>query len=180
MRIGVAALIAAAILLLPAVAHAGIDGGCTGSVEIEGITYGPDNDGVSNPIVVPIDKDGVVANWQAEVPFENKAHSGRLGVVVGPWTIRVNDWGDANEGDDRDNSGTYSVDEFKDQFPVPEWLIPRGVYQLSGEHRASGGTCTGSVMVKLEGASAVGIAGALGAGITLITTLVSGLRRIGS
>ncbi len=118
---------------------------------IDGIPYGPNNDTVSNPIVVPIDKDGVVAIWEANVPFDNENNDGNLGIVVGPFTIQIADWGDPNPGNKQGNSGSYSIEEFKDVFPVPESLIPRGVYQLSGEHTADGGTCTGTVMVKLEG-----------------------------
>lgn len=175
---GLAAAIVATVLAIPATAFAGIDGGCTGSVEIDGTLYGPNNDTVSNPIVVPIDKDGVIANWQGEVPFENMNHDGQLGIVVGPWTIQIAEWGDANTGDDRGNSGSYSVEEFKDLFPVPEWLIPRGIFELSGEHSASGGTCTGTVMVELAGsASAVGVGSALGAVVTLGTMVSAGIRK---
>jgi hypothetical protein len=156
---------------------AGIDGGCTGSVTIEGNTYGPNNDTVDNPIVVPIEKDGVVAQWEGEVPFANQNNQGELGIVVGPFTISIADWGDANTANKQGNSGSYSVEEFKNLFPVPETLIPRGVYELSGEHTADGGNCSGTVMVKLEGSGAIGIASVVGAGVTLLTTLGAGFRR---
>jgi len=167
----------ASVLILPATALAGIEGGCTGSVVIDGNTYGPNNDTVDNPIVVPIEKDGIFANWEGQVPFDNENNQGEIGIVVGPFTIKVADWGDANTAKSPGNSGSYSIDEFKDQFPVPESLIPRGVYQLSGEHSADGGKCTGTVMVKLEGSGAIGIASVVGAGITFLTTLGAGFRR---
>lgn len=167
----------ASVLILPAAALAGVDGGCTGSVVIDGVTYGPDNDTVSNPIVVPIEKDGVVALWEGKVPFDNENNDGKLGIVVGPFTISIADWGDPNTANNQGNSGSYSIEEFKDLFPVPESLIPRGVYQLSGEHSADGGTCTGTVMVKLEGSGIVGIASVVGAGVTFLTMLGAGLRR---
>ena len=165
------------VLILPATALAGIEGGCTGSVVIDGNTYGPNNDTVGDPIVVPIDKEGVVALWEAKVPFDNENNQGELGVVVGPFTIQIASWGDPNTANSQGNSGSYSIEDFKNEFPVPESLIPRGVYQLSGEHTAAGGECTGLVMVKLEGTGAVGIASVVGAGVTFITMLGAGLRR---
>lgn len=165
------------VLILPATALAGIDGGCTGSVVIDGNTYGPNNDTVANPIVVPIEKKGVVAIWEGKVPFDNENNQGDLGIVVGPFTIQIADWGDPNPANSQGNSGSYSIDEFKDEFPVPESLIPRGVYQLSGKHTADGGTCTGMVMVKLEGSGTIGIASVVGAGVTFITMLGAGWRK---
>lgn len=165
------------VLILPAIAMAGIDGGCDGSVTIDGKTFGPNNDTIDNPIIVPIEKEGLVAQWEGSVPFDNRNHEGRLGMVIGPWTIKVADWGDPNDANVQDNAGSYSIDEFKDLFPVPVSLIPRGVYELSGEHSADGGKCTGTVMVKLEGAGIIGIVTAVGAGITFITMLGAGIRR---
>ena len=176
-RLAIVLGVIVAVLIVPAAAMAGIDGGCTGSVVIDGNTYGPNNDTVGNPIVVPMDKDGVVAIWEGRVPFDNENNDGELGIVVGPFTIQIASWGDPNTANSQGNSGSYSIDEFKREFPVPESLIPRGVYQLSGKHTAAGGTCTGTVMVKLEGSGTVGIASAAGAGVTFITLLGAGLRR---
>jgi len=167
----------ASVLILPAAALAGVDGGCTGSVVIDGNTYGPNNDTVDNPIVVPIEKEGVVAVWEGRVPFDNENNQGELGIAFGPWTIQIADWGDANTANSQGSSGSYSIEEFKDLFPVPESLIPRGVYQLSGEHTADGGTCAGTVMVELEGSGTLGIASVVGAGITFVTMLGAGIRR---
>ena len=170
-------VVAVPVLILPTTALAGIDGGCTGSVVIDGKTYGPNNDTVDNPIVVPIEKDGLVANWEGQVPFDNRNHQGNLGIVVGPFTIQIADWGGPNDGNDQGNSGSYSIEEFRDLFPVPLALIPRGVYQLSGEHSADGGKCTGTVMVELQGSGTVGIASVAGAGVTFLTMLGAGFRR---
>ena len=169
--------IVASVMILPATAMAGIEGGCTGSVTVDGIPYGPNNDTVGNPIVVPIEKDGVVAFWEGSVPFNNENNDGKLGIVVGPFTISIADWGDPNTANDQGNEGTYTIEEFKDLFPVPVSLIPRGVYELSGEHSADGGKCTGTVMVKLEGSGTIGIASVVGAGVTFITMLGAGFRR---
>lgn len=167
----------ASVLILPATAMAGIEGGCTGSVVIDGTTYGPNNDTVDNPIVVPLEQDGLAALWEGKVPFDNRNNQGELGIVVGPFTLTIADWGGANEANSDGNSGSYSIEEFKDLFPVPESLIPRGVYELSGEHTADGGKCTGTVMVKLEGSGTIGIASVVGAGVTFLTMLGAGLRR---
>jgi hypothetical protein len=167
----------ALVLILPAAAMAGIEGGCTGSVVIDGNTYGPANDTVGNPIVVPIEEEGIVADWEGSVSFNNENNEGKLGIVVGPWTIKIADWGDPNTANKQGNSGSYSIEEFKDLFPIPESLIPRGVYELSGDHTADGGNCTGTVMVKLEGSGIIGIASLAGAGVTFLTLLGSGFRR---
>jgi hypothetical protein len=176
-------LFASALLTLmwiPAVAHASVTGGCTGSVVIDGTTYTPANDSAANPIVVPIDKSGVVATWEGSVPFANTNHHGSIGIVVGPWDINIADWGGANPDDTRSANGTYSLDEFKDQFPVAESLIPRGLYELSGTHTADGGTCNAHVMVKIEGnplSSPLGIATVAGTVITGLTLLGSAFRK---
>ena len=176
-RIALILGIMASVLVLPATALAGIDGGCTGSVEIDGKTYGPNNDTADNPILVPIEKEGVVARWQGQVPFDNQNNQGELGLVFGPWVLPIADWGDPNEGNDQGNDGTYSIEEFKDLFPVPESLIPRGLYELSGEHTAAGGTCTGTVMVELEGSGIIAIASVAGVAIFGLATLSAGLGR---
>lgn len=176
-RLFLVTIVVAAVLMLPAAAMAGIDGNCTGSVVIDGNTYGPANDTVGNPIVVPIEEEGIVAEWEGSVSFNNENNQGELGIVVGPWILKIADWGDPNTANKQGNSGSYSIEEFKDLFPIPESLIPRGVYELSGEHSADGGSCTGTVMVKLEGSGIIGIASLAGAGVTLITMLGSGFRR---
>ncbi|GBD85354.1 hypothetical protein BMS3Abin02_01759 [bacterium BMS3Abin02] len=175
-RLLLAGSLIAAVLLLPATANAAISGGCTGSAVIDGITYGPDNDTPDNPIVVPIDKDGVVATWEGSVSFLNTNHHGNLDIVVGPWTIKIADWGHPNSGDKRSANGTYSLDEFKAQFPVPVSLIPRGIYEVSGFHQADGGRCDGHVMVKIDGSplsNPLGIAVVAG-------TFLTGLALLGA
>ncbi len=173
-RLLLAVALIAGVVLAPAAANAGVDPGCTGSVVIDGNTYGPNNDTAGNPIVVPIDKDNVVAKWKGEVTFLNTNHRGSLGIVVGPWTIQIADWGNPNSGDTRKADGEYNLDEFKEQFPVAESLIPRGLYELSGFHQADGGRCDGQLMVKIEGdplSSPLGIASLAGTVVTGLTLL---------
>jgi len=169
-----------ALMWIPAVAFASVTGGCTGSVVIDGTTYGPANDTPSNPIVVPIDKSGVSAAWEGSVPFANTNHHGNLGIVVGPWNIEIANWSGANQADTRSASGDYSIDDFKAEFPVAESLIPRGLYELSGTHEADGGSCTAHVMVKIEGSplsNPIGIATVAGTVVTGLTLLGSAFRR---
>jgi hypothetical protein len=179
LRLLLAASVVAVVVLLPAMAGASIEGGCTGSAVIDGVTYGPDNDTSSNPIIVPIDESGVVADWQGSVTFANTNHHGSLGLVVGPWTIEIAHWSAANEADERSSEGMYNLDDFKAEFPVPESLIPRGLYELSGVHDADGGHCEGHVMVKLDGAplsSPVGVASVAGTVVTGLALLGAGFR----
>lgn len=173
-RLLLAGSLIAGVVLFPAAANASIDPGCTGSAVIDGVTYGPNNDTPSNPIVIPIDKDNVVAAWQGSVNFLNTNHHGSLGIVVGPWTIQIADWGDPNSGDTRSADGLYNLDELKAQFPVAESLIPRGLYELSGFHQADGGRCDGRLMVKIDGdplSSPLGIASVAGTVVTGLTLL---------
>jgi len=179
-RLAVVLAIIGVFAVAPTAAQAAIEGDCTGSATIDGVTYGPNNDTPSNPIVVPIDRDGVVADWSGSVGFENKNHHGELGIIIGPWTIRIASWEGSNEQDRRGNNGTYRIDELKDQIPVPANLIPRGIYEVSGSHEASGGSCQGRVMVKLSGdlfSSPVGIAAVAGTVVTGLTLLGSAFRR---
>ncbi len=172
--------IVGAFIVTPTAAQAAIEGDCTGSATIDGVTYGPNNDTPANPIVVPIDRDGVIADWSASVGFENKNHHGELGIVIGPWTIRIAKWEGSNEQDKRGNSGQYNLDDLKEQIPVPANLIPRGIYEVSGSHEASGGSCQGRVMVELAGdlfSSPLGIATVAGTVVTGLTLLGSAFRR---
>lgn len=169
-------LVLFSMICIPAVASASMTGGCTGSVVIDGVTYGPENDTTANPIVVPIDQSGVVAAWQGAVPFQNTNDHGSLGIVLGPWTVKVADWGGENPSDERSASGTYSLDDFVSELPVSASIIPRGLYELSGSHEADGGRCEANVMVEIRGGL---LDGPIGIG-TVVGTAVTGLMLIGA
>jgi hypothetical protein len=165
-----------AMMCIPAMAHASVTGGCTGSVTIDAVTYGPDNDTADNPIVVPIDEPGLVAAWEGSVPFQDTNDHGSLGITVGPWTVQIADWGGPNLADTRSASGTYSLDDFASQLPVSTSLIPRGLYELSGFHEADGGRCEASVMVEIKGGL---LDNPIGIGTTA-GTVITGLMLVGA
>lgn len=170
---------AVAAVLLPLAGMASITGGCTGSITIDGVTYGPENDTPSNPIVIP-DDPGVVAEWEGEVPFANTNNSGEIGIVVGANTIPVVSWEEANPDDTRSGSGTYGLDDLKAALPVDVGIA--GIYQLRGFHQADGGRCEGEVFVRFDGnplGTPLGIVAAAGLGLSAIGMIGAMVRKGG-
>lgn len=164
----VAAGFAVAAVLVPLAGMASVTGGCTGSVTIGGVTYGPENDTPSNPIVIP-DESGAVAEWQGEVPFANTNNSGEIGIVVGANTIGVASWNEPNPDDTRSGSGTYGLDDLRAALPVDVGIA--GIYALRGFHEADGGRCEGNVFVRFEGnplGTPLGIVAVAGLGLSAI------------
>lgn len=156
-------------------AAAGVDGPCTGSVVIDGVSYGPDNDSPANPIVIP-DTDGLVAEWEGSTSSVITDHEGEIGVVVGPGAIRIADWSGENADEETAASGSYAIDDARDQIPFP--LV--GLYEVSGSHAGDGGTCEGSVMVKIEGnplSSPIGVAAAGGMLLAAVGLVTAGRVR---
>jgi hypothetical protein len=161
-------LLLAALLItfVPSVAFADVNEECFGEAKIKGETYTPANDTPGNAIPIPNEK-GVQVTYSGGVTFENKNHKGSVKVQVGPFPIEVGDWEGSNEADVRSvENNIYELDDFRNKLPI--W-IP-GVWRVSGTHSASGGSCDGFAMIKLEGAalgSAVGwiaLIGLIGAG----------------
>jgi hypothetical protein len=155
-----ASMLLGALFLFPATALGVIEGPCSGSVTIDGVTYTEANDSADDPIVIP-DEPGLIASWtgQTDNPITN--HQGRVGIVIGPTTVEIEDWGGANAEEATSASGDYAVDDAKDFLPFD--LV--GLYELEGSHSGDGGTCEGSVMVLIEGNAAtspVGIASIVG------------------
>lgn len=141
------ALAALVIMLVPSVAIASVEGGCTGEATILGETYTPANDTAKNAIPIP-DQDGVQVTYSGSVNFENKNHRGSVKVQVGPFNIEVGDWGGPNQQDERGvTNKTYELDDFRDKLPI--W-IP-GVWKVTGDHAAGPNSCSGFAMIKLEG-----------------------------
>ena len=147
-------------------------GPCNGSVQIDGVTYTPENDSAANPIVVP-DKDGLVAAWTGTTDVVIKNHSGSVGVVVGPGTIVLATWDGENADDEVGSSGDYNVDEARDLLPFD--VV--GLYELSASHSGDGGTCSGSAMVLIEGnplQTPVGAGAAGGAALAFVGLVAAG------
>lgn len=134
--------------IAPGVATASVDGDCDGEAIIKGVTYTPDNDTPAKAIPIP-DEAGIQVTYSGSVDFENKNHSGVATVQVGPFNITLDKaWSGSNEADDRGvTNKIYQLDDFRDKLPV--W-IP-GVWKVSASHSASGGSCSGFAMIKLEG-----------------------------
>lgn len=182
-RWSAAALLAAgATLLVAGPAAAEVSGPCDGEVTIDGVTYGPANDSASNPIVVPADAE--MAAWRGTTGVAITDHSGRLAVVIGPGSVEIASWSGENADLETSAEGVYEIADAREQLPVD--VV--GLYELTGSHAGSGGTCTGSVMVRIEGSplttplgagaaavtilglAGVALAGAGGAGTTAATT----------
>ncbi len=164
---------ATTLLLIGTAAQAAIEGGCSGTVTIGGQTYTENNDSASNPIVIPDEAD-LTAAWTGTTGSNVITDfTGELGVVIGPATIVIADWAGPNAAETRDAAGTYEIDDARDELPVD--LV--GLYEVSGFHRGTGGSCEGSVMVKLEGnplGNPVGAASTAGAVLALVGVLAAG------
>jgi hypothetical protein len=163
------------LLLVGVGAGAAIDGPCRGTVTIDGVVYSEANDSAANPIVVP-DESGLIAFWEGstDVPITN--HTGEIGVVLGPATINIEDWGGENSDLETESSGSYAIDDARDVLPIN--LV--GLYEVSGFHNGDGGNCDGSVMILLEGnplTTPVGGGSAAGAALALVGVLSAGRVR---
>ncbi len=169
------AVIAAAttLLLIGTAAQAAVEGGCSGTVTIGGEIYTENNDSASNPIVIPDEAD-LTASWTGTTGSNVITdYTGELGVVVGPATIVFADWVGANDAEATASQGTYAIDDARDELPVN--LV--GLYEVSGFHRGTGGSCEGSVMIELEGnplTNPVGAASTAGALLALAGVFAAG------
>jgi hypothetical protein len=169
-------LVGTLVVMMPGSASASVTGDCNGQATIKGMTYTPANDTPGNAIPIP-DEDGVQVTYSGSVGFENKNHSGEAKVQVGPFSIKLGEWGGANPEDTRSvENKIYQLDDFRDKLPI--W-IP-GVWKVSATHSASGGDCSGFAMVKLDG-SPVGnpvglvvLVGLLGTAIWAVMSIIGG------
>lgn len=171
-------LVTAAFLFNPPPAGASIDGPCDGEVVIDGITYTEDNDTPDNPIVIPA-ADGLVASWEGRTDNPITDHSGGLGIVIGPGAIRIAEWSGENADRETESSGDYPIDKARDLLPVS--VV--GLYELRGTHTGDGGTCTGSVMVEIQGnplSTPIGAVAGVGTLLALGGLLVSGRGKGGT
>jgi hypothetical protein len=130
---------------------------------IDGVTYTPDNDTPSNPVVIP-DEEGLVAEWEGRTDGPITDHSGEIYVVAGPVNISIGDWGAPNKPKPKRRArGNYDIDEARsDAMKVV------GLYRVEGSHSGDGGSCEGFVLVKIEGNPLGTVPGAASAGGTLL------------
>ena len=181
-KLAIISLLAGALVaLVPGWASASVTGDCTGQATIKGATYTPANDTAGNAIPIP-NEDGVQVTYSGSVGFENKNHSGEAKVQVGPFAIKLGDWGGANAEDTRSvENKVYQLDDFRDKLPI--W-IP-GVWKVTATHSASGGECSGFAMVKLDGnplSNPVGLVvlvGLLGTAFWAVMAIIGG-RKVSS
>ena len=165
-------LAAGMTLLVAGPAAAEVSGPCDGEVTIDGVTYGPANDSASNPIVVPADAE--TAAWQGTTGVPITDHAGRLSVVIGPGSVEIASWGGENADRETSAEGVYEIADARAELPVD--LV--GLYELTGAHEGSGGSCTGSVMVRIEGTP---LTTPVGAGAAVATVLgLAGLAFAGA
>jgi hypothetical protein len=165
----------AGLMMLPA--SGAVTGGCDGSVTIDGIEYGPNNDTPDNPIVIP-DRSDVTAEWEGSVPFQNTNFRGEARLVIGPGKIQIASWEGENADDLREGSGTYELDDLKAALPVDVGVT--GIYEVDGVHEADGGTCKGNVFIKLEGnplSTPLGIVSVLGLAISTIGLVGAAVKK---
>lgn len=166
-RIAILCTITAALwLILAPTAGAELTGQCDGSATIDGIEYDASFDTAANPIVVPAEREGLRIPYEGSVTMQNTNYLGAVGVVIGPVTVNVADWGLDENSDDIRETGPDSVYILGNELNN---IV--GIYELTAFHDADGGNCDATAMVKLDGPV---LATALGAGATA-GTVVAGI-----
>lgn len=136
-------------------------GPCNGSATINGKTYTPANDKKSNAIVVP--KTGIVTyHGDTGGTVITNAH-GQVGIVVGGNTVRIEKWSTKNTDKKTSADGTYDIAKGIDK--IPGGLV--GLYKVKATHTGTGGSCSGTVMVKLKGNPLTTAPGATSAVLTV-------------
>ncbi len=152
----------AALWAIPLISEAAVEGPCDGSATIDGITYTPANDSPSNPIVIP-DKEGLVAEWEGSTENPITNYKGSISVVVGPTSVKIADWSGSNYQEITSQQGSYDLDEID--------MIPPGLWEVHAEHSGEGGTCSGNVMVRVEGNPLSQLPGQIAAGGTILALI---------
>jgi hypothetical protein len=165
-------LTGALIMTVVGPAGASVSGPCDGNATIQGITYTPDNDTPSNPIVLP-NRDGVTIPYEGNVGFSNKGFNGKIGVTIVGVNVLIDDWDGVNDDDIRTKVGKYELDDFYSQVDstVPGGRVP-GLWRLWVEHSADGGSCSAFAMIKIEGNP---LSTPVGAATLILTLIAAGL-----
>ena len=175
-RVAVAGAFAATLLLLVAApATAGIKGNCSGSATIDGIKYDASYDTADNPIVVPADREGLRIPYEGSVDMENTNHLGAVGIVIGPVTVNVADWGLEENPDDVRATTPGAIYVLGNELNN---IV--GIYQLTAFHDADGGNCDADARVKLEGdplSTPIGAGATAGLVVTAAGTAAAGIKR---
>ncbi len=148
----VALLLVVSMLSSAQPVRADVTGGCSGSVDFlmdSAGSYGPFNDTRSNPIVVP-KTEGEIAKWAGASPGDNRNHSGKVQVRIGPSWVTVEDWGHPNDDNVSSNSGDYAMDDFWAVVPGGRDVV-NGLYQARADHAGDGANCTATAFIRFDG-----------------------------
>ena len=175
-RLAVVAAVTCAVWLVAApTVSASVQGPCEGTATIDGVTYDPTFDSASKPIVVPEDRSGLRIPYSGAITAQNTNYLGAVGIVVGPVTINIADWGlDEN------------VDDVRATNPDAVYILGSelesivGLYRVTAFHDADGGSCDADAMVKLEGSvmsTPVGAGATVGAVIAGVGVLAAGIPK---
>lgn len=162
------------VLATPALA-ASLDGPCQGTATIGGITYDASYDTTDNPIIVPPDRQGLRIPYEGSISVTNTNYLGAVGVVIGPVTVNVADWGLDENVDDTRATAPNSI-----YIMGNELANVVGLYRVTAFHDADGGSCDADAMVKLEGAvlsTPVGAGATAGAVLTGLALLGAGIPK---
>ena len=146
--------VAATIFLTAAPAHAALSGPCSATGTLNGTTY---NSKTVNKVVIPRKGD---VHWQGSIPGSGKRPiAGHVQLKL-PWPLPAQDLGSWGKSSDAHaNSGVYHYD-------LPSEL--EGIdMPLSGWHTEPDKTCSGLVIVRLDGGG-ISNPGVLGAFAVLV------------
>jgi len=124
---------------------------------------------------VPADRAGLQIPYEGGITVQNTNYLGAVGLVIGPVTINVADWGlDENQDDVRATTpnSTYTLGSELDNVV--------GLYQLTAFHDADGGSCDATALVKLEGSplsTPIGLVATAGTVLTGAGVVGAGVAR---
>lgn len=136
--------------------------GCSGSATItakDGTVYKVD----SSMITAKVPRDGT-AMWQGSTKAVVTDHKGGLGIDLKVFKITPYKWGAQNAEKVKSKSGTVTL-------PSAVKLIPPGKYTLTGTHAGKGGSCSGDLILDVQGGWASSPAGPVTAVLTMLSAL---------
>ena len=171
--VGGLGLALALVIALPA--SASLTGPCSGSATIAGVEYDASYDTADNPIVVPEEREGLVIPYEGAITVTNTNYLGAVGLVIGPVTVNIADWGLEENADDI--RATNPGSQYRLGSEVNDIV---GLYQLTAFHDADGGSCDATAMVKLEGnplSTPIGIGTTVGTVISAAGLAAAGMAR---
>lgn len=111
---------------------------------------------------------GGSAEWAGTVQTVTHDHSGEIVIKVGPSSIKIGSWANANAGNKNAKNGTKSLSALEQ--------APPGKYELTGFHQGKEGRCAGRIAVTLAGSplsSPVGIGVLIAAIVTALGWLMA-------